>query len=114
MRIGATCHTCGRDFLFFQLYNADPWQADKCPHCSVHMRLLNVRPLALAADRALASLVNALEQIAERSPGFSVDAQTVLARIEEAVDAASRPATKDGRRYLTPTLPKRRDQRRAA
>ena len=86
MRIQATCHACGRDFLFFQLYHADPWQVDKCPHCSVHLGIPHIRHLALAGDRALSGLVRVLERMGEGRLGFTVEPQSVLARIEEAVD----------------------------
>jgi hypothetical protein len=89
MRIRATCNACGRDFLFFQLYNADPWHNDRCPHCNRHLGLLNGRHLALAADRAAAGLVRALSDIADRNPGFTVKPDSVLTRIEEAVAALS-------------------------
>lgn len=111
MRIRATCHACGKDFLFFQLYNADAWHADKCPNCQVDLGVPNLRPLALAADRALSGLATALEQIADRSPGFALKRESVLHRLEQAADslAEKRPLTppKEGRGW-------RRSNRRAA
>jgi hypothetical protein len=89
MRIRACCNDCGRDFLFFHLYNADPAQYDRCPHCSRHLGVLNGRHLAFAADRAAAGLVRALTDIADRNPSFTLNAESVLARIEEAVTALS-------------------------
>ena len=87
MRIRATCDACGRDFLFFQLYNADVWHADQCPHCQTHLGVTNLRHLALAADRALAALVSVLSQVAERSPKFTIEPSSVLERLEEATVA---------------------------
>ena len=92
MRIRATCNACGRDFLFFQLYNADPWLSDRCPHCRRHLGLPNGRHLALAADRAAASLVDSLRAIADRDPGFTVKPSSVLERIEDAVGQLSGPS----------------------
>lgn len=83
MRIRATCNGCGRDFLFFQLYNADPWHNDRCPNCNRHLGLLNGRHLALAADRAATNLANSLRAIADRSPSFSVNRASVLEHIDE-------------------------------
>jgi hypothetical protein len=91
MRIRATCNACGRDFLFFQLYNADPWHNDRCPHCNRHLGLLNGRHLALAADRAAASLANSLRAIADRNPAFSVKRDSVLGRIEDVVAELAAP-----------------------
>jgi hypothetical protein len=78
-----------------ELYDADVSQADRCPHCGVHLGVVNLRHLALAADRALVSLVRVLEQIAGSSPGFTVDSGSVVRRLEDAVEALARPA--DGR-----------------
>ena len=78
MRINATCRHCGREFLFFQLYTAAPALADRCPHCSVHLGIPQVGPLAARADQAFTSLVDCLEEIAYRSPGFAVDTRSVL------------------------------------
>jgi hypothetical protein len=91
MRIRATCTNCGRDFLFLELYDADPSQADRCPNCGVHLGIPNMQHLARAADRALAALVRVLDQIADRSPGFTVDSGSVLRRLEGAVDALAPP-----------------------
>jgi ribosomal protein S14 len=94
MRIRATCNVCGRDFLFFQLYNTDPWRSDRCPHCGRHLGQPNMRHLALAADRAAAGLVDALRAIADRDPGFTIQRDSILERIEEAIDELSGPHEK--------------------
>jgi hypothetical protein len=75
-----------------ELYDADVSQADRCPHCGVHLGIVNLRHLARAADRALAALVRVLEQIAGRSPGFTVESGSVLRRLEDAVEPLTRPA----------------------
>jgi hypothetical protein len=92
MRIRATCNECGRDFLFLELYDAELSQADRCPQCGVHLGVVNLRHLARAADRNLAALVRVLDQIADRSPGFTVESGSLLRRLENAVDALTQPA----------------------
>lgn len=91
MRIGATCDRCGREFLLFQLYNASPALADRCPHCFAHLGIIRVSPLAVTADRALAALVGALEEIAGRKPAFRLDPESVLTPVREALGAFSEP-----------------------
>lgn len=97
MRIRATCDACGRDFLFFQLYNADAWQADSCPHCHADLGVPNLRHLALAADRALTALVAVLEQIAARSHSFTVTRDSVLRPLETAVQLLTEPNDRSDR-----------------
>jgi hypothetical protein len=91
VRIRATCHACERDFLFFELYNADRWHADRCPHCQTHLGVSGARQLMLAADRAGLGLVQALTELAAREPAFTVKADSVLDRIESAVSALADP-----------------------
>lgn len=90
MRIAATCARCGREFLFFQLYNAGPLTADRCPHCSAHLGVVRVAPVAAAADDALAALAGALHEIAGRNPGFRLDPESVLGPIREALEPVAR------------------------
>ena len=90
MRIAATCERCGREFLLFQLYTASPFAADRCPHCSAHLGIVRVAPLAASADEALAALVRSLREIAGRNPGFRLDPQTVLGPVTEALEALAR------------------------
>jgi hypothetical protein len=85
MRVHATCDHCGRKFLFFQLYNADPGSADRCPHCSRHLNVLNVRPLARGVDRAAAQLIHCLNELAARDPKFRVDPDSLLGPIRDAL-----------------------------
>ena len=87
MRIRATCGHCGREFLFFQLYNASPEVADRCPHCSAHLGILGLGRLAARADHALDSLAQALEQAGGHNPGFRVQPSSVLAPLEEVLGA---------------------------
>jgi hypothetical protein len=91
MRIAATCEHCGRDFLLFQLYNTRPVTADRCPHCSAHLGIVGVAPLAAFADEALHALVQCLRELSGRKPGFRIDAQSVLGPVTEAVEALARP-----------------------
>lgn len=70
MRIRATCQRCGRDFLFFQLYAADPEVSDRCPGCSAHLGVMGVGRQAARADQALAALVQALEGMDEQHRVF--------------------------------------------
>jgi hypothetical protein len=114
MRIRATCNACGRDFLFFQLYNADPWHNDRCPHCNRHLGLLNGRHLALAADRAAANLVNSLRAIADRNPGFTVKRASVLERIEDVVGELAAPPDGPAEADTVTPIRRRRWSRRAA
>jgi hypothetical protein len=86
MRIRATCTSCGREFLFLQLYTAEPGHNDRCPHCNEFLGVVHVRTLALAADRALTRLVDSLEQIAVRHPAFTIERDTVLRELEHVVD----------------------------
>jgi hypothetical protein len=90
MRIAAICDRCGREFLLFQLYTASSFAADRCPHCSAHLGIVRVAPLAASADEALAALVRSLREIAGRNPGFRLDPQTVLGPVTEALDALAR------------------------
>ena len=87
MRIAATCDNCGRDFLFFQLYQASPLVADRCPHCSAHLGIVRVGPLAASADQALADLVGSLREIVARNPAFRLDPRSVLSPLGEALEA---------------------------
>ena len=87
MRISATCERCGREFLFFQLYNASPLTADRCPHCSAHLGIVRVAPLAASADKALATLVDCLREFAGRKRGFRIDPESIMGPITEAVEA---------------------------
>ncbi len=91
MRVSAICERCGREFLLFQLYNASPLTADRCPHCSAHLGIVGVAPLAASADRALEALVDCLREFAGRKRGFRIEPESVLAPITEAVEAAARP-----------------------
>lgn len=83
MRVHATCGHCGREFLLFQLYNAEPATADRCPHCRRHLGVINARPLALSVDRAGAQLVRCLNELAARDPEFRIDPDTVLDPIRD-------------------------------
>lgn len=94
MRIRATCHNCDRDFLVVQLYRADAWHADKCPHCSAHLGVVNIRPLALTADHSIDALVDALDQIAARHPAFTLNTESVRGRVDESVRAVNQPREK--------------------
>ena len=94
MRVRATCDACGRQFLFFQLYNADPDDADRCPHCGRHLGVVNVRSLARQADRAADRLTDCLNELAARGPAFRIDPDSILGPISDAVAALS--ATADG------------------
>ena len=85
MRIHATCDHCGREFLLFQLYNADPAAADRCPHCSRHLGVIGVRSLALGVDRAGAQLVRCLNELAARDPTFRIDPEKLLGPIRDAL-----------------------------
>ena len=94
MRVRATCDDCGRQFLFFQLYNAHPDDADRCPHCGRHLGVVNVRPLALRIERAAAQLTDCLHDLAARNPAFRVQPDTILGAITDGVAALS--PTTDG------------------
>ena len=86
MRIAATCERCGREFLLFQLYTASPFAADRCPHCSAHLGIVRVAPLAASADEALAALVRSLREIA--APRARVTGRFPLAHAAAAYGAA--------------------------
>jgi len=86
MRVRATCDHCGREVLLFELYHAAPALADRCPHCSRHLGVTNVRPLAYGVDRAGARLVEALHELADRNPRLHLDPDSVLGPIREALD----------------------------
>lgn len=90
MRVQATCERCGRQFLLFQLYSADPAVADRCPHCSHHLGIVGVRSLALRTDRAVDELVRCLDELAARRPRFRVDPATVVDPVRDAVSALTR------------------------
>ncbi len=89
MRARARCEHCGREFLLFQLYNASPALADRCPHCSRHLGVVNVRGLAARVDRAAANLVGALAELAAHRPGFRLEPETILDPLTDAVVALS-------------------------
>lgn len=90
MRIRATCHTCDRDFLFFELRNTGAGIADRCPNCD---RLLGVRGvLAVRAEQALAVLVGSLEELARQDPNFTIRASSVERPIENALAALVTPS----------------------
>lgn len=102
MRVHATCDHCGREFLLFQLYNAEPATADRCPHCSRHLGVINERSLALGADRAGAQLMRCLNELAARDPKFQLDSETLLGTIRAVTSAAAG----------VPTLPTRSGEAR--
>ena len=85
MRIRAACRHCGREFLLFQLYTAAAGVGDRCPHCSRHLGIVNVGPLAARADRALRDLVDALNEMGGRHPQFTLGADSVLVPITDAL-----------------------------
>ena len=89
MRIAATCDHCGREFLLFQLYNAGSFAADRCPHCSAHLGIVGIAPLAASADQALTALVSTLREIAGRHRGFHLDVASVRDPVNEALAAVA-------------------------
>jgi hypothetical protein len=90
MRIRAVCDHCGRDFLFLQLYLAEPRDADRCPHCTTHLGVVGLRHLARAADDAGTRLGRALGDIAARNPTFELRTESVLERLEQTAALLSR------------------------
>jgi hypothetical protein len=103
MRIRATCHACGRDFLFFQLYNADPRDSDRCPHCHTHLGVGNLRPLALEADLALSRLALRLEGLVDGTPAFTLRGDSVLEHLRRLVEMLSDPTGSDPQVVAAPT-----------
>ena len=105
MRARATCRHCGREFLLSQLYNAEPGAADRCPHCSLHLGVPGVRSLALRIDRAAADLVWCLSELAARSPQLTVDRDSILGPVGEALRelafASLETPRRDGQRRPT-------------
>jgi hypothetical protein len=92
MRARATCTHCGRDFLFFQLYHADPRHQDRWPHCDHHLGVVGLRHLAVAVDRGGDRLVSALREIEGRDPRFTIKPDSVLSEIDHVVSSlASSP-----------------------
>jgi hypothetical protein len=89
MRLRATCHACEKDFLFFELYNADPADSDRCPRCRTPLGIPDVRRLMLAADQAALSLFSTLEQMKDRAPGFSIQLDPWLPRLEAVASSAA-------------------------
>ena len=87
MRVRATCDHCGRDFLFFQLYNAPAAQADRCPHCAKHLGIINVAPFARRIDRSGEQLVECLEALADRNPKFRLKPDSITRPIHAATAA---------------------------
>lgn len=118
MRAGATCNHCGREFLLFQLYNASPAVADRCPHCSRHLGVVNVRGLAARIDRTAEDLAAALRELAAHKPEFRLDTESLLGPVTEAAAGAgsgvssSHEAHADGARF--PWRPRRQSRRLAA
>lgn len=82
MRLRATCHACEKDFLFFELYNAHPADSDRCPRCQAPLGIPDVRRLMLAADQAALALFSMLEQMKDRAPGFSIQLDPWIPRLE--------------------------------
>lgn len=110
MRIRGTCDACNRDFLFVQLYSADPAHADRCPRCDHHLGIVGIAQLALAADRAATNLVRVLEGIAARDRAFTVERASVIDRIDEAARATASRHRDAG----SPTTPHRQHAQRLA
>ena len=75
--------------------------------------MVGARHLAHAADRAAARLVQALNGIADRNPGFTIKPDSVLVRIEEVVDELSTPSPAPAERGSA-EAPRRRWLRHAA
>ena len=94
MRLRATCHTCDKDFLFFELYNAEPADSDRCPRCGTPLGIPDVRRLMQAADEAALALFSTLEQMKDRAPGFSIQLEPWIPRLEA---VAASPAPSDVR-----------------
>lgn len=97
VRTRATCGHCGREFLFFQLYNADPRSGDRCPNCNRHLGIVNVRPLALRTDRIATELVRCLNDLADHDPSFDIDADSLLGPIDAALRRLVRDPQADPR-----------------
>ncbi len=112
MRIRATCERCGRDFLFFQLYAAGPEVSDRCPSCSAHLGIMGVGRQAARAEQALASLVQALEEMGEQRR-FTIQAGSVLGPIQEALGSGSEDDRTEHREQPRPGRPWRRLRRAA-
>ena len=107
MRLRATCHACEKDFLFFELYNADPADSDRCPRCQTPLGIPDVRRLMLAADQAALSLFSTLEQMKDRAPGFSIQLDPWIPRLEAVAATPGREATRAGAPSLRERLRRR-------
>lgn len=113
MRLRATCHSCSKDFLFFELYNAAHWDDSRCPRCQAHLGIPNARRLFLATDQAAIALLSSLNQIAEREPNFTLHAEPWLQRLAAVAAATERPAIQ-GNSGAPPPSVLQRFRRRAA
>lgn len=110
MRLRATCHACEKDFLFFELYNAERWHHDRCPRCHTHLGIPGVRHLMQAADDAALTLLSTLEQMKDRAPAFSIHVDPWRPRLE----AIATPPDPDGAGLPPPSLRARLRRRTAA
>ena len=113
MRIRATCDLCGRDFLFFQLYTANPEVSDRCPSCSAHLGVMGVGRQAARAEQALAALVQVLEGMAEQRRAFSIDADSVLRPLQDVLGSDGQDAESEHRKPPAPGRPWHRLRRAA-
>ena len=115
MRIRATCHSCRRDFLFFQLYNADPGRGDRCPHCTNHLGVIGAHRVALAADQAAAGRAHAAGAHHRGEPGAAgevvygaADGAVVIGALREAefrlTGALRKPYMAAARKWLVRTM----------
>jgi uncharacterized paraquat-inducible protein A len=102
MGIDATCNQCGREFSFLQLRNAEPADADRCPHCRHRLGITNIGPLAQRADAALEGLVRYLTMLTEHQPAFRIRAESVMSPLAQALSPSPGRGGPTSARVLIP------------
>lgn len=89
MKIRGTCRRCGREFFFQQAVEAGgrcPWDGEPFQPDYAAVLVDAMRGAQTAAN----DLENALEKLADIAPAFSLDRESVIAKVRSHLDRLER------------------------
>lgn len=89
MTLRALCHHCHE---LFDLYAADPTDADRCPTCTEHLGSAGLGHTTFRIERHLKAFSQALRDLAESPGDFTVDTTILRDRALAAIDQLDQPA----------------------